>query len=371
MSERRLNLLSKALQSTLGPIVGAFMLCAAPAWAAGLAVAPVQTTAAGERYAAEGVVEAVRESRMAAQVAGRITEVAVKAGDKVQAGQVLLRIDPSVAGEQVAASRAQLAQADAMLVAARSEFERAQRLHSKQYLSDAALDRAKAQFLAAQAQAKALTAQAQASGAQAAFFTLRAPYAGWVSRVEVSQGDLATPGRPLLTVYDPTAMRVSASVPESLVAQINRQGPIELGLPEGVSAAPAGALDVLPGLDPVSHSAVVRVAVKPSLSGAGDMGLTPGQFARLVIALNPRAKGSAGSAQAAAPAMLTVPRSAVVQRGELSAVYVVNAAGQASLRQVRLGAEQGDRIEVLAGVSAGESVAMDPVAAARQPLAAQ
>jgi RND family efflux transporter MFP subunit len=330
------------------------------AQAAPLAVAPVQTQAGGARYAAEAVVEAVRESQMAAQVMGRITDVLVHAGERVQAGQVLLRIDPSVAGEQVAASRAQVAQAEAMLAAARTDYTRAQRLHDKQYLSDAALEKARAQFLAAQAQAQALTAQAQASGAQAAFYTLRAPYAGWVSRVDVSQGDQAAPGRALLTVYDPTALRVSASVPESVVRQIDRKAAPAIALPDGPAVTPSGPLEVLPGLDPVSHSATVRVAVKATEPEAMPV---PGQFARLSLVLQPAADRAA---DVVARATLWVPRAAVVQRGELSAVYVVDAAGKASLRQVRLGEPQGDQIEVLAGVQRGENVALDPVAAARQ-----
>ncbi|WP_374594497.1 efflux RND transporter periplasmic adaptor subunit [Aquabacterium sp.] len=327
--------------------------------AAPLQVATVQSSASLNRYTAEGAVEAVRDSRIAAQVAGRITEVLVKAGDAVKAGQVLLRIDPSVASEQVSASRAQLAQAQAMLASARSDFERAQRLHAKQYVSDAAFEHAQTQYTAAQAQAQALRAQAQATGAQADFYTLRAPYAGWVSRVEVSAGDLATPGRPLLAVYDPSALRVTATVPESMLSRLDRKGAAAVQI-AGLSVdLKVGPLEVLPALDAATHTAVVRVALTASTGAASSGSLQPGQFARLQLPL-------LGAASAAKQAGAYVPRAAVVQRGELSAVYVVDDQGRPALRQVRLGREQGDLVEVLAGLSAGEHVALDPVAAARR-----
>ncbi len=327
--------------------------------AAPLQVATVQSSASLNRYTAEGAVEAVRDSRIAAQVAGRITEVLVKAGDAVKAGQVLLRIDPSVASEQVSASRAQLAQAQAMLASARSDFERAQRLHAKQYVSDAAFEHAQTQYTAAQAQAQALKAQAQATGAQADFYTLRAPYAGWVSRVDVSAGDLATPGRSLLAVYDPSALRVTATVPESMLSRLDRKGAAAVQI-AGLSVdLKVGAIEVLPALDASTHTAVVRVALAASTGAASSGSLQPGQFARLQLPL-------LGTAPTSKQAGAYVPRAAVVQRGELSAVYVVDDQGRPALRQVRLGREQGDLVEVLAGLSAGERVALDPVAAARR-----
>jgi RND family efflux transporter MFP subunit len=327
--------------------------------AAPLKVAKVQAEAAMHQFTADGLVEAVRDSRIAAQVAGRITEVQVHAGEQVKAGQVLLRIDPSVASEQVSASQAQLAQAQAMLASAQADFERAQRLHAKQYVSDAAYQHAQAQYAAAQAQAKALQAQARATGAQADFYTLRAPYAGWVSRLEVSVGDLATPGRPLVSVYDPAALRVTASVPESILSRLDRKGQAGVQIPDAAAPVQAGAMEVLPALDAATHTAVVRVALQGASAQAAQV--QPGQFARLQLPLL-----SALSGGAPGSAATFVPQGAVVQRGELSAVYVVDAQGRATLRQVRLGKAQGDMVEVLAGVSAGELVALDPVAAARR-----
>lgn len=323
---------------------------------AALRTAPAQLEGSRAEYTADASIEAVRDSRIAAQVIGRITDIAVRAGDRVQAGQVLMRIDPSAAAQQVAGSQAQVAQAQAMLTAARSDYQRAQRLYAKQYLSAAALEHAEAQYKAAEAGSRALMAQAAAAGVQAGYYTVRAPYAGWVAQVNVSVGDTAAPGAPLASMYDPAALRVSVPLPESVVERLDTKAAATVELPN----APADLrrqtgvrLTVLPALDAATHSATVRVDLPPQPAT-----VLPGQFARVHFALK------AGAAEPAGKARVLVPLAAVVRRGELTGVYVVTPQG-AQLRQIRLGHEQGDQVEVLAGVAAGERVALDPVAAAQ------
>lgn len=330
--------------------------------ASALSTYVVQPARGGEGYVVDGTVEALRDSRVAAQVSGRITEVAVHAGDRVQAGQVLMRIDPALAAQQVAGSQAQVAQAQALLTAARADLERAQRLRAKNYLSQAALDHAQAQFAAASAQARALQAQAAATQVQAGYFTVKAPYAGWVAQVPVSVGDVAAPGMVLAQVYDPAALRVTASLPESVAVRLDRAAPavIELGiLPADTRRQTISRVTVLPALDAGTHSATVRIALPPQPAA-----VVPGLVARVRLAL------AGGAAGGAAGGRMQVPTRAVVQRGEMSAVYVVTPQGTARLRQVRLGRIEGDFVEILAGVSAGDAVALDPVAAARATLPA-
>lgn len=318
--------------------------------AAGLETDTVAVQAASGRYAADAVIEAVRQSTLAAQVTGRITELAVRAGDRVTAGQVLMRIDATYAAQQAASGQAQVAQARAMLDSARGEYERSKRLYGKQYLSAAAMERAEAQYKASAAQAEALIAQANAAGTQTGFHTVRAPYAGFVAEVAVERGDMAMPGRNLVTVYDPAALRATAQVPESVLPRLKAGTDVRVELPNAPEALrwqAARKFTVLPVVDAASHSATVRVDLP-----AGLAGILPGQFARVHL------PASGGEPR------LSVSKRAVVVRGEVVAVYVVNTQGQARLRQVRLGREQGDRVEILAGLAVGERIALDPVAAA-------
>jgi RND family efflux transporter MFP subunit len=187
--------------------------------AAPLATVAVQTSgnAGAERMSFDGVVEAVRQSTLSAQVAGAIVALNVKAGDRVRAGQELLRIDARAASQNTAATVAQVEAARATMNVSSKEYERQKQLFQKQYISQSALDRAQAQFQASQAQMQALQAQSDAAHTQSRFFVINAPYAGIVSDVPVALGDMAMPGAPLLTLYDPAALRVSAPVPPTTV----------------------------------------------------------------------------------------------------------------------------------------------------------
>lgn len=319
-----------------------FLFCLAPALqAAEPGVTLVRPAGVGASFEAEGVVEAVRQSVIAAQVAGRIVELRVKAGDRVSAGQVLARIDAEAARQQVVASQAQVEAARAQLALARAELARQQQLFAKQYISQAALEQAEAQFKATEAAVRGTLAQAGAASAQTGFYTLTAPYAGVVSAVQAEQGAMAMPGQPLLTVYDPRALRVAASVPQSRVAALLPNAEVQLRI--GEREFTTRALSVLPAADPVSHSQTVRLALP-----VGTSDLVPGQFARARFALRGDEEGR-----------LLVPTSAVLRRSELTAVYVLDAQGQPRLRQVRLGPQQNGQVEVLAGLSAGERVLND------------
>lgn len=323
------------------------------AWAAPLATETVTAGGGGVIYNTEGVVEAVRGSSIGAELAGRVTALLVKAGDRVQVGQVLARIDERVAAQQALASQSQVVAAEAQLAAAQSDFERRQKLHEQKFLSKAALDRAESDYKSAAAQAKAQIAQANAASVQTGLRTLTAPYHGIVANTHIELGDMVMPGKPLLMMYDPGALRITVNLPQSQLANLKR-APVTVEIPgaktPSLNVAPDNVV-VLPTADPVSHMLQVRIALP-----AGTLGLTPGMFARARLPLE-------GAAQVG---RISVPATAVITRSELTAVYVVAGDGRATLRQVRLGRRLGDRVEVLAGVEAGEKVALDPLAAAKQ-----
>lgn len=337
-----------AAAAGLAGLVGAAAGAAPDLAAPPLATAPVSATGAGALRAYDGTVEAVRQTVLAAQVSGTVLALSVRAGDRVQAGQVLVRLDARAAEQTAAAGAAQVRAASAAREAATREFERQKQLFAKNYISRAALDRAEAQYKAADAEAAAQLASAGAARTQSDFYVLRAPYAGVVADVDVVVGDMAMPGRKLLTVYDPAALRVTAPIPQTVAARLAHEPSPQFELPgAGGRAAPVRA-QLLPTVDPASHTQELRLDL-PAGTGAA-----PGMFARVWLA-------AAGDTQA----NLSVPVQAVLRRAELTGVYVVGADGKPMLRQVRLGRADGDRVEVLSGVSAGERVALDPQAAAR------
>jgi RND family efflux transporter MFP subunit len=314
--------------------------------------AAVERSGGGSAYIADGYVEAIRQSALASQVPGRVTALAVKAGDSVKSGEVLLRIDQRAATQQVVASEAQVAAAQAQMDAARKEYERSQRLYQKQYISQAAMDQAEAQFKATQAQSRAMLAQAGVASTQTSFHTVSAPYSGIVADVTTELGDMAVPGKPLLTMYAPGELRVLANLPERYVTALRSGESVKIelpGAPEDLRWETARSVTVMPTRDPASHTVQVRLALPPNVR------LAPGAYARAHFFLTATANDAA----------LTIPAQAIVHRAELHAVYVADASGKFHLRQVRLGKTSAQRVVVLAGLRAGERVALDPVAAAK------
>lgn len=368
----RQMLVALAVAATVSGLAGTL-----PAQAQSLATSQVQAQAGHslQMHAADGVVEAVRDTTVSTQVAGAVVQLLVRVGDRVQAGQELLRLDAQPARQSAAASAAQADAARTQAQLADSELARQKQLFARQYISQAGLERAQAQAQAAHAQVRALQAQASAAAAQTSLHIVRAPYSGIVSDLPVALGDMATPGRPLLRLYDPAALRITVSVPQTLqladapaasTASAQWEIPSLTGARASISLAD---IQRLPTIDPSTHTAQWRLPLPADLSGAA-----PGMFARLWLPLaSPAAAAHAaqpGSGPTPPPSLF-VPASAVLRRGELTAVYVLDEQQRPRLRQVRLGqapasATDGQApIPVLSGLRAGERVALDPQAAAR------
>ena len=297
-------------------------------------------------YTAEAVVEAVRQSTVSAQIAGRIVELRFDVGDFVKKGEVIARFDERAATQALAASEAQVRQAEAALRNARAEFERSKQLVAQKFLSQAALDRAEAEYKAAQARVTALLAGAGQAQTERSFATIVAPYSGLVSARHVELGEMATPGKPLMTGFDPGTLRVTATVPQAQVAAIQAGAKARVEVPSSAKWVEATQLTVIPSADPRTHTTQVRLGLPADVRG-----IYPGIYARAHFV----------TGRAAA---LLVPRAAVLQRSELTAVYVIPESGAPQLRQIRLGTAGDERaVEVLAGLRAGERVAIDPVKA--------
>ena len=142
-------------------------------------------------YAAEAVVEAGRESTLAAQVAGRVMVLGVDAGSAVKRGQLLARIDDSEARNSIAGNQAQVAQAQANLINAQAQYERARQLVARKFMSASSLDKAQADFQAAQAQVAAAKAGVAQSSTARGFSSIVAPFDGLVSARLAQVGEIS------------------------------------------------------------------------------------------------------------------------------------------------------------------------------------
>lgn len=334
------------------PLVLLTALCLAPVVNAASPEVPVRVMgmqAVSTGYEVDGVVEPVRHSTVSAQVAGRVVSLLVKAGDRVSAGQVLATIDDRDSQTSVQRSQAQVAQADAELSNAKAHWLRQQDLRAKGFVSQAALDMAAAQYKAAQAARDGAGAGARQAGLAQSFTKVTAPFEGYVMETLAQAGDLAMPGTPVAVVYAPWPLRVVVQVPASMNAQAQQASQVQIqvaganGQPTWVN--PAG-MQPVGAADPVSQTLAWRLDV-PAQAAAQ---MIPGQPARVKFV----------GAQAQ---RMVVPQAAVLRRGEITGVYVATAQGFA-LKAVRLGPDHGaSGIEVLAGLKAGDAVAVDAIKA--------
>jgi RND family efflux transporter MFP subunit len=308
----------------------AILILAGPVAAEAPRVLTVESREVDLSYPAESLVEAVKQATVAAQVAGRIVEVRAEPGQRVRAGELLMRIDAREAAEGAAGAQAQLVQAQA-------NFERTKNLRAQNFISQAALDKAEADY-------KAAKAAAGQTGAGLSHASISAPIAGVIAQRHAELGEMAAPGRALVTVFDPKGLRVVASVPQYKLAEVKRASKATVEFPETGKRIVAERIEVLPTLDARSHTVTARVYLP-----ADAEGVVPGMAARVHFVTG-RAK------------KLTVPPEAVLRRGEVSAVYVLADGAAPRLRQVRLGEAMADgSVEVLAGLAGGEKVSLDPI----------
>lgn len=324
--------------------VSALMLLSAGAVAGPrVPVLPVQAQAVSRGMELDGVVEAVRQATVSAQATGRVSALLVKAGDKVRAGQVLATIDDRDTQSGVLRSQAQVAQSEAELANALAHVQRTRELRQQGFISQAALDAAESQYRAALAGRDGAGAGAQQARLARSFTQVTAPFDGQVMETLVQAGDLALPGKPVATVYAPQPLRVVVQVPASLGAQARSAQGLELQV--GKAWVQPTAQQIVTAADPVSQT----LTWKMDVPAAAATQWIPGQSARVRFA--------GGSAQ-----RMLVPQAAVLRRGELTGVYLASNKGFV-LKAVRLGAEHGDSVEVLAGLKAGDAVAVNAIQA--------
>lgn len=293
-------------------------------------------------YHVDGVVEAVKTSTVAVQVAGRVEQILKREGARIKKGEVIAKIEAHTAQAQSDAARAQAQAAQAQLNAAQADFKRAQQLFADHYLSQAGLERAQTQFEATQAQVNASLAQAHAAQSQNAWHVITAPYDGVIAKVFTEVGGLAMPGAPLFELYEPSEFRVSVSVAASVLKQLRTQQAAIIDLPQQALQLHSKAIQILPTVDAQAQSSIVRIVLDKA-----NKTLTPGSFAQVALPIE------------ATATRLLIPQSSVFKRSELTAVYVWTQ-NRAVLRQVRVGPAFGNQIEILAGLNAGEDILVNP-----------
>ncbi len=321
-----------------------------PAVVTGVTVEKVASVSIPEGIEAVGTVKARNAAVIAARIPGTVTGVFTSEGERVGRGKVLVTLEATESTAQAAAASASAEEAMRGLDEARARkrladatFERYHNLFKEEAVTRQELDNRRADkdvadqgVARAEARLAAAREGARAAGAVAGYTRITAPLAGVVTAKQVERGMTVFPGTPLLTVEEEGNYRLEVAVPESQVAKVRVGETVRVAV-EGASMAASGRVaEVVPAADPVSRTFTAKV----DLSGKG---LKSGMFGRVFLATGER-KG------------ILVPRGAVVERGALTSVWVVGGRNIARMRLVKPGALQGNQVEILAGLTAGERV---------------
>lgn len=305
--------------------------------APGAAVATVRRERRPRIETAVGEIRPVLESAVAARIVARVTEVLVRAGQPVEAGDVLVRLDDEDLRARLRQAESQLQSAEAMQQQAASDFARAERLAASNALSRAEYDAAQAALRAADAEVRRASDAVREATIVLDYALIRAPFSGTVVEKMVEPGDTAMPGRTLLTLYDPRRMQLVASVRESLALGLRPGQELQARLDALGLQCHATISEVVPQADSASRSFLVKV------SGPCPDGVYSGMFGRLLLPVGEEE-------------LVLVPAAAVRRVGQLTLVQVVGAGGTIARRNVRLGRELGTDFEVLSGLEPGEQV---------------
>ena len=305
-------------------------------------VAEVAESRAPRGVPAVGAVEPIRRASPASRLMGTVVAAPFEEGDRVSAGQALVTLDDRDMAARRAQLEARIAEAQVLLGDAETNLARMRTLDSQRAIAGIQLEQARTGRARAAAGLEAAQAGLRELEANAAYGNVTAPFAGEIVRKNVSVGDVATPGMPLFVLEDLSRIRVVASIGEAAAARL-RPG---ARVPVEIEAAGVRAVGVVEAVVPASRPPVTGFRVNVVL-GRPSAAVISGMTATVLV---PSDESDAGSGT-----RLLVPREALVHRGQMVGVFLVDGT-TARLRWVRIGLEEGDAVEVLSGLRGGERV---------------
>lgn len=299
-------------------------------------------------YTVEAVVEAVKQSTIASQTSGRITQINVEVGDNVKKGQILAKVDPTEINQTLNVNQGQIAQAQANVENAKNYYNRIKKLVDEKFMSPANLDKAQADYKLALAQLQTAKASENQTAVHKNFSTIKAPYDGVIASKLIQVGELATPSRPILSFFDPKDLRVIVNIPQFSIQKIQKEIPAKIQFSNLNQLITADKLTIVPSADKNTHVTTIQL----DFSNASNLtGIYPGLFGKAYFTMGYEKK-------------LVIPTKSILKRSELTAVYVLPTLSNQSkkLRQIRIGDtyNNGELTEVVSGLNPNEKIIKNP-----------
>ncbi len=291
-------------------------------------------------YRYPGTVQGAQKVQLSTKMLGRISYLPVEEGTRVRQGQVLARIQSTNVKAQQMQVEANLQEAEAARTSAQTNFDRMQALYETESATKKELEDATTHLEVSNARLAALQGKLAEIDDALGYASITSPIDGYVVQKHAEQGDMATPGMPLLVIENTANLEVIAQVPETEISQIAKGDTVGI---EVDALADATCRGVVTQVNPAGHAASrqfkVQVKVLPQKNYAT---LRSGMYARVVVTTGQQP-------------LITVPESILITRGQLTGLYTVGGQDQALLRWVRTGKRYGDQIEILSGLAEGES----------------
>ena len=331
-----------------------------PAVVSGLTTTVVEPVAVPARYALPGTLESTDRGLLTARIPGQVARILVSKGQVVKLGDTLLTLSDETASSElqsaasaVTAAERHLAEADTNHKLAEATYARFVKLRDARAVTPLEFDQVQAErdtaterLGAAKATLGASRAQRNSARTMAEQATVRAPYAATVAEILVDAGSTVIPGSPLLHLDRSGPLLVRVALPESLATRHQLGDRFRVELPTLDKELPGILSELLPSADPGSRT------ITAWLSLPEDAALKNGLFARVLMT------------EGTGMTTLMIPLQAVVTRGQLTGVYVVEH-DILHYRMVRTGTVHGDQIEILSGLQAGEEIVSGELARAR------
>ncbi len=284
-----------------------------------------------------GTVTSQDMARVASRVLGYVTELKVYEGDAVKKGQVLLRIDTKEASERLQQSEANLDSAKAELTRTANDFERYKILYEKESVAKKDYDDAYARYEVAKAAESRAQAAVDEAKTMVSYGAVTAPFDGIVAERSVNVGDLATPGKPLLTIYMPGSLELIAQAGEQYAQYLKIGAPVEVSIPSISYSEKTTIREVVPQRDERTRSITIKASLPPKT------GLNPGLYGALTF--NTRETKT-----------VVIPAKAVITVGQLESVKIWEN-GRVFNRHVKTGRKlDNDKMEIISGLNTGEDV---------------
>ena len=281
-------------------------------------------------------VRSKQTTNVASRILAPIKAILVKAGDTVKKGDLLIELDNRNNRANVAQSRANINAIRAKLLQAKSHYTRTKNLYSKESVTKAQLEQANANYDSLKAQLASARQKLESSETTSSYSKIRASFSARVIDRFAEPGDLASPGIKLLTLYDPTSLRIDANIRESLALTLSIGQQLETNIPALNKTIQATIEEIVPAADPGARSFLIKAKIEHN----GE--LLPGMYARIRI--------PAGEAE-----QLLIPVDYVKQMGQLDVVWVLE--NNTPIRRfVRIGQKTGDSVLVISGLSASEKL---------------